>query len=280
MGSSRSIGASRRRSCPCPPTFVALAVALVLTVATGLVLPARAADPGPQNLVREFCQLDANGARLVANGWNDLAPLVAWPFDPAWDEVRFITGYQIGTTRALEDGRLAVEVDYSVVGEASAAGFEPVSYLDRVTFVLGTADEIHWRVLSPMLAPRVFGTRMQPEEAVAILKNERGVFVSNSLFVNRLMQAGGWNVPYERTVDLLNGRNFGPTEDPRAGDLVVYAQDGVAYHVGILGKQGGVVSATLNGGIVRTTLNAFLGEVHYLRLLAPAAALPTPTPEP
>jgi hypothetical protein len=121
---------------------------------------------------------------------------------------------------------------------------------------------------------------MPAEEIVATL-NGRGAFVSNSRFVHQLMHAAGWSVPYERAVDLLSGRVYGPVEDPQPGDVVVYAQDGVAYHAGILGKQGAVTSATLNGGIVRTTLNAFLGEVHYLRLIAPAGsptpAVPTPT---
>jgi hypothetical protein len=248
-----------------------------------LAPPARAADPGPQNVVREFCQLDAMGARLTSSGWRGIAPLIAPPFDPAWDQILFITGYHIASTRALDEGRLAVEVEYGVVGEASALGFEAVSYRDRVTFVLETTDEIQWRIISPMVPPHIFGARIAADEIVAVLKNERGSFVSNSLFVQRLMRAGGWDVGYERTADLLSHASYGPTDDPRTGDLVVYTQDGTAYHVGVLEGEGRLVSATLNGGVVRTTLNAFLGEVVYLRLLATqrlptAAAEPTPTP--
>jgi hypothetical protein len=242
----------------------------------GATSPAFAIDPGPQNLVRQFCQLDANGARLIAGRWNEIAPLVAWPFHPAWDQISFITGYEISSTRALEEGRLAVDVDYSVVGEASAFGFEPVSYIDRVTFVLATSDEIHWSILGPMIAPRVFGNRVSVEDVVATLRNGRDGFVSNSLFVNQLIRSAGWDVPYERAVDLLSGNHYAPTDDPQPGDLVVYVQDGVVYHVGLLTKNDRVVSSTLNGGIVRTTLNAFPGEVRYLRLLDPER-LPTPT---
>jgi hypothetical protein len=238
--------------------------------------PLSAADQGPQNVVRQFCRLDANGARLVAGRWREVASLVAWPLDPAWDHVVFITGYQIGTTRALDDGQLAVDVDYGVVGEATAFGFEAASHTDRVTFVLDTPDEVHWRIISPMVAPRVFASLAPSDEIVATLKNSRGAFVSSSLFINQLMHAAGWNVPYERAADLLSGKNYAATDDPQPGDVVVYVQDGVAYHAGILGQQRRVVSSTLNGGIVRTTLNVFLGEVHYLRLIEPQA-LPTPT---
>jgi hypothetical protein len=262
----------RRRFSAC----VGLATLLLLAA------PTHAADPGPQNVVREFCQLDANGARLGSVS-RELSPLVGWIFEPAWDVVLFITGYQIGSTRPLEEGRLAVDVEYAVVGEATALGFEAVAYRDRVTFVLDTPDEISWRIQSPMVPPHVFAARMAADDVVAALKNGRGGFVSNSLFVQRLMRTAGWDVGYERTADLLSHGTYGTVDVSRAGDLVVYTQDGAAYHVGILERDGKVVSATLNGGIVRTTLNAFLGEVQYLRLRAtgriPTVAPSTPTPE-
>jgi hypothetical protein len=247
-------------------------------VAVLLFAPAiHAADPGPQNVVRDFCRLDANGARLASHGWREIAPLVGWPFDPAWDQIQFITGYQIGSTRPLEEGRLAIDVEYGVVGEASALGFEPVSHRERVTFILDTPDEIHWRIISPMVPPHVFGARFMADEIVATLKDGHGSFVPNSLFVQRLMRAGGWDVKYEPTVDLLSHGIYGPTESPDTGDLVVYTQNGVAYHVGVVEAENTIVSATLNGGIVRTTVNAFLGDVHYLHLFA-TGRLPTATP--
>jgi hypothetical protein len=246
--------------------------------------PIHAADPGPQNVVREFCRLDANGARLGSHAWREIAPLLAWPFDPAWDRVVFVTGYQIGPTRALEEGRLAVDVDYGVVGEASALGFEPLSYRERVTFTLDTADEIRWHIVTPMLPPHVFGARVAGADVVAALKEGRGAFVPNSLFVQRLMRAAGWDVGYERTADLLSHATYGPVEEARVGDLAVFAQDGAPYHVGVVEGEGKVVSSTLNGGGVGTTPNAFLGDVPDLRLLAAArrptvAAPPTPPPE-
>jgi len=247
-----------------------------LVTAFAALRPLNAFDPGPQNVVREFSRLDADGARLLGGRWRELAPLVAWPLEPAWDRVLLITGYQIGTTRPLEGGRLAVDVDYAVVGEASALGFEAVSYIDRVTFVLATTDEVQWYIVSPMVAPHVFGSRTPPDEIVASLAKAHRAFVSSSLFVNQLMRAAGWDVPYEPAADLLNGRYYAPTDDPQPGDLVVYTHDGVAYHAGILVKQGRVVSSTLNAAIVRTTVNAFLGQVHYLRLVEPVAVA-TPT---
>jgi hypothetical protein len=242
-----------------------------------------AAAPGPQNLVRGFCEADGMGARLPGGRLHAITRLLSWPFDPAWDHVFLITGYRIGPTIPREDGKLSVDVDYAVVGEATVLGFEPVSYMERVAFLLDTPDGTHWQIVSPMVPPHVFGHRVQNDELVASLKEGRGAFLPSSVFVQQLLHAAGWNVPYIPTADLLTSSSYGPVESPMKGDLVVYVQDGVPYHVGVLEGPDRVISSTLNGGIVRTTANAFLGEVSYLRLVVPAAlaterSAVTPTP--
>jgi hypothetical protein len=211
------------------------------------------------------------GARLPGGRLREITGLLSWPFDPAWDRALLITGYRIGPTIPLDDGQLSVDVDYAVVGEATALGFDPGSHMERVTFVLDTPDGTHWRIVSPMVPPHVFGHRVGTEELVAWLKEGRGAFVPSSLLVQQLLQAAGWDVPYIPTTDLLLSSSYGAVESPRKGDLVVYVQNEVPYHVGVLEGADRVISSTLNGGIVRTTANAFLGEVRYLRLIAPPA---------
>lgn len=255
-----------------------LAVAIVALVA---VVPAHADDPGPQNAVRRFCAADAMGARMIAGQWREVGELVAWPFDPAWDRVVSITGYRIGSTEALDDGQVNVEVDYAVVGETTSTGFEAGAHVERVTFLLDSAGDNHWRIVAPLVPPHVFGHRLQTEEVVESLKHGRNAFVSSSLFVQQLLQAAGWDVPHIPTAALLGESTYGSVSSPAKGDLIVYVQEGVPYHVGLLEAPGRVISSTLNAGIVRTTPNAFLGEVRYVRLLAPAkvpTTTSTPTP--
>lgn len=259
---------------------VRLSALVVLATILDLALPpAYADDSGPQNAVRRFCAADAMGARMVAGQWRGVGELVAWPFDPAWDRVVSITGYRIGATEALDDGQVKVEVDYAVVGETTATGFEPGAHVERLTFVLDSAGDNDWRIVAPLLPPHVFGHRLQIEEVVDSLKHGRSAFVSSSLFVQQLLQAAGWDVPHVATAALLGESTYGSVSSPAKGDLIVYVQEGVPYHVGLLEAPNRVISSTLNAGIVRTTPNAFLGEVRYLRLMAPAKA-PTATPIP
>src|SRR5262249_24597755 len=76
---------------------------------------------GPQGVVRRFCQLDGEGLRLVGSSWAAFQPLVAWRFEPAWDHVALIAGYEVGGPYPTESG-MVVEVRYSVFGQVSAAG--------------------------------------------------------------------------------------------------------------------------------------------------------------
>jgi hypothetical protein len=242
----------------------------------GATYPVRADDPGPQNTLRRFSAADAMGAR-TGGPWHEVAELVAWPLEPAWDRVVFITGYRIGSPETLEDGRVSISVDYAVVGEASAVGFETAPHLERVDFLLASAEGADWRIVSPALPPHVFGHRLQADDVVASLKHGRGTFVPNSLFVQQLLQAAGWDVPLVPTNTLLDEGVYGSVSSPRKGDLVVYVQAGVPYHVGFLEARDRVVSSTLNAGIMRTTPNAFMGEIHYLRLRA-RTAVPSEAP--
>lgn len=245
-----------------PRAMILVVSAVAIVAATGVAT----AEPGPQNTVRRFCRADATGARVFGVQWGRVAELVAWPFDPAWDRVLFVTGYRIGPPRGLEDGRVAVDVDYGVVGEATVTGFEPGVHVESVTFVLDDDAGGQWRIISPLLPPHVFGHRVRADEIVGVLAGGRGRFLASSVFVQRLLRAAGWDVPYVPTSTLLSEGTYAEVSAPARGDLVVYVQDGLPYHVGLLEAPGRVVSTTSNAGVVRSTLNAFPGEVRYGRL--------------
>jgi len=71
----------------------------------------------------------------------------------------------------------------------------------------------------------------------------------------------------------LAGTAWGNLKVMSVGDLVVYLRDDAPYHVGLLEAENQVVSSTLNAGIVRTTIDAFAGDVRYLRLIEPEQGL-------
>jgi len=240
--------------------------------------PAAAVESGPQGIVRQFCQADGLGHRVSLRGWPDFAPIVSWPFEPAWDVVVLINGYTVGSPRPDEGGALAVDVDYTVVGQVSALGFDTSVHVETVTFRVH-APEVGWRIIGPPPPPHIFGPRVDVDLMRRSFESGALNFLPNSLFVWQMFRSAGWNVPYQRTADLLSGDGYRAVEKPKVGDIVVYLHDDVAYHVGILEAESQVVSSTLNAGIVRTPIDAFAGDVRYARLIKPAP-MPTRTRPP
>lgn len=245
--------------------------ALLLTALAGASSSA-AVELGPQGVVRQFCQADALGRRATASGWTAIAPLVEWSFEPAWDHVVLIGGYEVGSPEQGEDGALVVEVRYSIIGQLSALGLDTVVYVDTVAFEVRAPGETGWRIVGPPPAPHIFGNRVDIDLMRRSLEQGGVNFIPDSVFVWQVFRSAGWNVPFERTADLLAGGGYRPVDRPAVGDLVVYLRDERPYHVGLLESEGQVVSSSLNAGIVRTAIEAFAGEVRYLRLVEPEPA--------
>ena len=233
---------------------------------------AMAAELGPQSVVREFCRADALGERGSSWGWTDVAPLVTWELEPAWDQITLVSTYTVEPPRPDGEGTLAVDVRYAVVGQVSALGLDTNVYVETVTFRVQAPDGVGWRIIGPMPAPHIFANRVDVGEMRRSLQQGATNFVPDGLFVWHMLRSAGWNVPFEGTGDLLNGAAYRPVERPAVGDLVVYLRDGTPYHVGLWEAENQVVSSTLNAGIMRAALEAFPGEVRYLRLVEPDVA--------
>jgi len=249
------------------------AASVLLLATLAAARSATAVESGPQGIVRQFCQADALGRRVNMRGWPDLMPIVSWPFEPAWDFAILITGYDVGSPRpAQSGGALEVDVRYTVVGQVSALGFDTNAYIETVTFRVHAPDE-GWRIIGPPPPPHVFATHVDIELTRRSFEFGTSNFLPNSLFVWQMFRSADWNVPFQRTADLLTGTTYRLVEKPQVGDLVVYLRDDVAYHVGLWEAENQVVSSTLNAGIVRTTIDAFAGDVRYLRLIEPEPGL-------
>ena len=241
----------------------ALSVAL-LTMAQ----PTHATEFGPQGIVRQFCQSDALGERVTISSWPQIAPLVEWSLEPAWDHVMLIAGYTVDPPRS--DGKvLAVDVYYSVVGTLSARGLSTESRVDHVTYRVHAPDEHGWRIIGPPPPPYIFGGRIDVAVMRRSLEQGAAGFLSNSAFVWQMFRRAGWKVGFERTLDMLSSGAYRSVEQPVVGDVVAYFREQSPYHVGILEADNRVVSSTLNAGVVRTPLDAFAGDVQYLRLVDP-----------
>jgi hypothetical protein len=256
------------------------ATVLLACVVLGAAARVAAVESGAQSVVRRFCQADGLGQRVQIAGWAAIAPLVTWALEPAWDHVVLIGGYEVDPPRRLEDGGVAIDVRYAVIGEVSPLGLDTAVHRETVEFRIDAANGA-WRILGPPLPPHIFAHRVDMDALRRSLQFGGLNFLPNSIFIWRMFQSAGWRVAFVPTIDLLNGQTYRAVDKPKVGDLAVYLRDGVPYHVGILEADDQIVSSTLNAGIVRTALDAFPGEVRYLRLVEPepaAEAMPIGTP--
>src|SRR5512139_3349259 len=255
-------------------TRIVLLMWLVLIAAVQV----RAAESGPQAVLRRFCQSDGLGQRVLMPGWMVVAPLVTWSLEPAWDHVILIGSYEVGSPHMDEDGA-SIEVRYTVIGEVSALGLDTTVHVETVEFTLEAPDD-HWRIAGPPLPPHIFAHRVDLDALRQSLTSGGLNVIPNSTFVWQLFRSAGWEVPLVGSLDLLTSSAYRLVPQPRVGDLAVYLRDGVPYHVGVFETDDRIVSSTLNAGIVRTAPDAFAGELKYLRLVEPEPPPEVPETDP
>lgn len=246
-------------------------------VAAALFAGPVGAQLGPQNVVREFCRLDAIGARVTVPGWARVAPLVQWTWEPAWDRVFLITSYTVGWPVVQEEGRFAVEVRYALRGVVTALGLREQDSVESRVFHVEPSDGGVWRIVGPPPPPHVFFHDVDVEMMSRSLAQGWLNFVSNSLWVHGVFRQAGWDIPLLSVSELARGEAFREVQEAKGGDLILYFDGDEPYHVGVLEQEGVVVSATLNAGVVRTSVDAFPGTRKALRLVEP---MPTPIPTP
>jgi hypothetical protein len=247
-----------------------------------LLLPSLSQAADPLKTVRAFCAADGRGDRIDPGRWHNIAPLVAWRLEPAWDRLRLVRGYEVGTP-ILDGDEVTVAVDYTVVAEVRPGSVDKRPYVEHRIHRLGLDEtDGRWRLLPPPPAPFVFESHAEADTLAKLLDPETGRYLSSSELVWRLARAAGWELPLAVTPLLASSAYLARIATPRPGDLVFYFDGEVAYHVGLLESENQVVSATLNAGIRRAPVDAFAGSVEYRRLLARprATVAPGATPAP
>jgi hypothetical protein len=226
--------------------------------------PAFAADP--LNTVRAFCAADGKGMRIDPSTWASLAPLVAWRLEPAWDRIRVIRGYRIGTP-VIEGEEVLVAVEYTVVNDVEAGTVRNQARLESHTFRLA-ADESAgwWRILPPPPPPYLFDSQVDVDALATLLDPDAEHYLSGPALVWRLLHGAGWELPRVGTAELASAGHTMPIEIPSPGDLVFHFDGEEPYSVGLVESAERAVFATLNGGIRRAPFDALAGRVEYRRL--------------
>lgn len=249
---------------------------LVSLLALLAAAPAGGADP--LAVLRAFCQADGNGARIRAAAWSSIAPLVAWRLEPAWDHLHLIAGYEMGTPEQ-RDGAVEVKVDYTVVRTVRSDGARPDARVESRRYILEPIGDGGWQLRGPPPPPFVFESQADAAALVALLAPDDSPYLSNSAFVWQQLRDAGFDLPYADVLELPAAYGLRPERSANLGDLALYYDGGVPYHVGLIESDEGIVSAILNGGLRRTPFGAFAGEIRYLRPVSDAdgSAAPSPT---
>jgi hypothetical protein len=103
----------------------------------------------PSDVVRKFCQLDYEGARLSSVTYKKIIPLVAYPEEPGWDIVIGIRSYEIKKEQ-IQRNKAEVIVVYDLE-RSWPPGIRPNN---REVIKLVKVDGV-WRIEEYITYPRV-----------------------------------------------------------------------------------------------------------------------------
>ena len=134
----------------------ALAAACVVLVARGVVAKSPRKSATPSDVVRQYCELDMEGARLSSQNPHvaKVFSLVTWSEEPGWDSATVIRGFEVVGVRAGRQTS-AVTVRYEVLGEMSGVSVATSRRIpELVTFVV-RRSETGWKIDRPLIRPHI-----------------------------------------------------------------------------------------------------------------------------
>ena len=124
----------------------------------------------PEEVVKAFCDLDANGTRLSSLTWPNILPYVTWQEEATESAVIVITGYDLtGTSKA--DNKAEILVEYKVVGKYWDRKFTPSSTIEKTPVNIIKTDS-GWKITNlgttvPHIYPHVFLEGLESRAAAA-----------------------------------------------------------------------------------------------------------------
>lgn len=234
----------------------------LIALAIGGASEARGVDPAV--VVRAFCTADGAGHRLSPHMWQrEIAPLVAWSLEPAWDRLTVIGGYEI-TSRRGADGRNEAEVKYTVIADITPGVVVRKRRDEIVTVEVVPSGDGGWRLAGAPPVPHVFD-HVADADALAELLEPGSAYESSTAFAWTLLREAGWDIPYTPSSEIPESAHFEEVGTGAPGDLVVYFAHGTPYQVGVMQSQEIVLSTSLNGGRRAAPFAAFAGAIRYWR---------------
>ena len=124
----------------------------------------------PEEVVKVFCDLDANGTRLSSLTWSNVLPYVTWQEEATESAVIVITSYYLtGTSKT--DSKAEILVEYKVVGQYWDRKFTPSSTTEKIPVNINKTDS-GWKITNlgttvPHIYPHVFLAGLESRAAAA-----------------------------------------------------------------------------------------------------------------
>jgi len=134
-------------------TFRVLISVVILFIVTWFS-PLYGNDNTPDSVVKKYYQADLDGARLSAEGYRKIKPLILWEHEPGWDLVFVTKGARIDKTGQLRTGEIYVTVFYEVLGILTGDELLEIEFTQVVTFNLIKKNG-QWKIKQPVIFPHV-----------------------------------------------------------------------------------------------------------------------------
>lgn len=152
--------------------------ACVMVVAALVILSGCSKDSGvpkntlatPEDTVKAYCELDANGARLTSTTWVKVLPYIAWSEEAGFDRAVVISGFNIGKVQKKNDREAMVTVEYQVLGTVSG-DYTSARKTESISFKVSMTNR-GWKITEPDFMPPHVLARAMTKHLEETKKNE------------------------------------------------------------------------------------------------------------
>jgi hypothetical protein len=126
---------------------------LLVTILCCSLLSVTEAAESALRIVRRYCQLDSEGARLRGGSDGQIQELSEWEAEPGWDSAVVIKSYRTRLQQS-DASHASVSVMYEEYGKLDGNQFSANQTTEEVVFTL-TKVGPDWKIRSPKLPPHV-----------------------------------------------------------------------------------------------------------------------------
>jgi hypothetical protein len=114
---------------------------------------------GPLDIVKRYCELDYDGARLKSESFPAMDKLQSWKVEPGWDQTIIVKSFTI-KSHTIHGTSAVVSVEYALAGLLDGEEFQSKPEIQSIDFKLKRIGD-SWRITGPVITPHVSPAAMQ-----------------------------------------------------------------------------------------------------------------------